>query len=83
MLSHLIQLLEENDGVVDLADVSRTLDAQPSAVNGMLETLIRMGRVIEIRPECGVCDTCSQSSSCTLPARRIKRYHVVHRRTAK
>jgi hypothetical protein len=81
MLSQLIQLLEENEGEVDLVAVSRRLDAQPSAVAGMLETLIRKGRVIEIKPVCGVCDSCALSSHCTLPARRIKRYEVVRRRT--
>ncbi|MFN2221703.1 MAG: FeoC-like transcriptional regulator [Chloroflexota bacterium] len=81
MLSQLIQLLEENEGEVDLVAVSRRLDAQPSAVAGMLETLIRKGRVIEIKPACGVCDSCALSSHCTLPARRIKRYEVVRRRT--
>jgi hypothetical protein len=83
MLSQLIQLLEENDGEVNLADLSRRLDAQSSAVSGMMETLIRKGRVIEIRPECGVCDSCSLSDDCTLPARRIKRYWVVQRRSAR
>ncbi len=80
MLSQLIHLLEESEGEVDLVAVSRSLDAQPSAVAGMLETLIHKGRVIEIRPDCGTCDTCGLSSQCTLPARRIKRYQVVPRR---
>jgi hypothetical protein len=79
MLSRLIHLLEENEGEVDLATISRSLDAQPSAVTGMLETLIRKGRVIEVGPDCGVCDTCGLNSQCVLPARRIKRYQVASR----
>ena len=76
MLSRLIHLLEENEGEVDLATLSRSLDAQPSAVTGMLETLIRKGRVIEVGPDCGVCDTCGLNNQCVLPARRIRRYQV-------
>lgn len=79
MLSQLIHLLEENEGEVDLVDVGRSLNAQPSAVAGMLETLIRKGRVVEIEPDCGVCDSCALNSHCLLPARRIKRYQVVRR----
>ena len=79
MLSQLIHLLEENEGEMDLATVSRSLDAQPSAVSGMLETLIRKGRLIEIGADCGICDTCGLNSQCALPARRIKRYQVVNR----
>jgi hypothetical protein len=77
MLSQLLRVLEENEGEVDLAFVSRELDAQPSAVAGMFETLIRKGRVVEVGPDCGVCDTCGLSSQCVLPARRIKRYQMV------
>ena len=57
MLSQLIHLLEANEGEVGLTAISRALNAEPSAVSGMLETLVRKGRVIEVTPECGVCDT--------------------------
>jgi hypothetical protein len=80
MLSRLLQLLEENEGEVNLTVVSRALDAQPSAVAGMLETLVRKGRVVEIRPDCGLCDACALSSQCTLPARRIKRYQILRQK---
>lgn len=79
MLSRLIHLLEENEGEVNLATISRSLDAQPSAVTGMLETLIHKGRVVEVGPDCGVCDTCGLNSRCVLPARRIRRYRVASR----
>lgn len=79
MLSRLIHLLEENEGEVDLTVISRSLNAQPSAVSGMLETLVQKGRLIEIYPECGVCDSCGLSSRCILQARRIKRYQIASR----
>lgn len=79
MLSQLIHLLEGSEGEVDLTAISRALKAEPSAVSGMLETLVRKGRVIEVTPACGVCDTCGLSSQCVLPAQRIKRYQLVRR----
>jgi hypothetical protein len=87
MLSQLIRLLEQNEGEVDLVAVGRQLNAHPSAVAGMLETLARKGRVVEIGADCGVCDSCALSSHCTLPGRRVKRYEIVrptvpHERTA-
>lgn len=77
MLRQLLHLLEENEGQADLAAISRSLEAQPSAVTGMLETLIRKGKVIEIVPDCGICADCALSSQCALPSRRIRRYQVV------
>lgn len=79
MLSKLIHVLEENEGEIDLLNVGRTLNAHPSAVAGMLDTLVRKGRVLEIGADCGICDSCSLSNQCVLPARRIKRYQVVSR----
>jgi hypothetical protein len=79
MLSQLIHLLEENQGEVDLVAVGRALDAQPSAVAGMLDTLVHMGRVVEIRPDCGHCESCGLSNRCVLQARRIKRYQIAPR----
>lgn len=79
MLNRLIHLLDDNEGEIDLTAISRSLNAQPSAVSGMLETLVRKGRLVEIGPACGVCDTCGLSSQCVLPARKIKRYQSVNR----
>ena len=81
MLSQLVHLIEENEGEIDLVAISRSLDAQPSAVTGMLDTLVRKGRVVEIGTDCGFCDSCGLSNQCVLPARRIKRYQVVRRPT--
>jgi hypothetical protein len=77
MLRQLVHLLEENEGKIDLVAIGRSLDAQPSAVAGMLYTLVRKGRVVEMGPDCGVCDSCGLSNRCVLSARRIKRYQII------
>jgi Mn-dependent DtxR family transcriptional regulator len=77
MLSELIRLLEGQEGELDLQELGRRLDAQPSAVAGMVETLIGMGRVTEMGPDCGLCDSCDLAKHCTLPAKRARRFRVV------
>lgn len=76
MLTDLIRLLEVHDGSLDLRELGRQLDAQPSAVAGMLETLIRKGRLVETGPDCGICDSCGLAAHCTLPAKRARRFRA-------
>jgi hypothetical protein len=76
MISRLLQILEENQGELDLYSLSRQLGAQPSAVAGMFQILIQKGRVIEIGSDCGPCNTCNLNSHCPVPVRRSKRYQL-------
>jgi hypothetical protein len=76
MLSELLRLLEENPGELNLSEIGRRLNAHPSAVAGMLETLIRKGRVVELGADCGVCSDCSLQANCALPARRVRRFQL-------
>ncbi len=76
MLTELLNLLEENDGELDLQALSRHLGAQPSAVAGMIDLLIQKGRVEEVGADCGICDTCGLRENCTLPVNRARRYRL-------
>jgi hypothetical protein len=76
MISKLLQLLEENQGEMDLYSLGRQLGAQPSAVEGMFQVLMHKGRVIEIGSDCGTCSSCNLNNQCQLPIRRIKRYRL-------
>ncbi len=80
MVFELIALLEKNQGKLDLAEISRELNAQPSAVAGMIEMLVRKGRIAEIRPMCGSCDKCGLNNQCTIPTKRTKQYVIAERR---
>ncbi len=53
-----------------LEEVAQKLGREPSVVEGMLETLVKLGKLVEIGSE--VCDLCPASSMCILisPARR-------------
>lgn len=76
MLTELLRLLEQNQGQLDLAELSQQLNAQPSAVAGMLEMLIRKGRIDEMGGNCGTCQTCVLRNECDLPANRAKRFRL-------
>jgi hypothetical protein len=77
MLTRLLQLLEQDGGELGLIHLSDQLGAQPSAVAGMVETLIRKGRLVAQQPACGVCELCAAQPDCHMPTVRAKRYRVV------
>jgi len=62
MLSQIKQYLQQR-GQVSLADIALHLDTPPEAVNGMLETLLRKGRVRRqlLNSACG--SSCCQCDS--------------------
>lgn len=74
MLSQLLQILAQAENGLSLAEMSRALEAQPSAVFAMLQTLVHKGRIIELGPDGLVCATCGLEAQCNLLATRGKRY---------
>jgi hypothetical protein len=79
MLTQLISLLENKEDGLSLFEISRLMDAQPSAVRSMLELLVRKGRLAEIGPDGKVCAVCGLESNCQLLAIKGKRYIVCER----
>lgn len=76
MLRELLRLLEENQGELNISELSLQLGASPSAIVGMIETLTSMGRINELGSECGICESCNLYNQCPLPVKRAKRYRV-------
>ena len=74
MLAQLVSLLETNVNGLSLAEISRAMNAQPSAVLSMIGLLVRKGKLIEIGPDGKCCTTCGYESECNLLAARGKRY---------
>ena len=74
MFAQLISLLESKQTGLSLAEISRAMDAQPSAVLSMICLLVQKGKLIEIGPDGGCCATCGAASDCNLLAARGKRY---------
>ena len=76
MLAQLLALLWSEENGLSLAEISRALDAQPSAVLCMLALLVQKGKLVEIGPDGKCCAACGLESECNLLAARGKRYVV-------
>ena len=78
MFTQLVSLLETRENGLSLSEISRAMDAQPSAVLSMICLLVQKGKLVEIGPDGGYCSTCGLESECNLLAARGKRYTVAH-----
>lgn len=76
MLRELLTLIESSDGCLSVAELSRRLNAEPSAVEGMVQTLQQRGRLLLLDGSGPPCESCGASESCALAAFRNKRYVV-------
>lgn len=76
MLNQIIVLLEAKENGLSLAEISRALNAQPSAVLSMIELLVKKGKLLEIGPDGQCCTTCAAQAECNLLKARGKRYVV-------
>jgi DNA-binding Lrp family transcriptional regulator len=74
MLTQLVHLLENNENGLSLSEISRAVNAQPSAVRSMIDLLVKKGKLLEIGPDNKSCATCGLESECNLLAARGKRY---------
>jgi predicted Zn-ribbon and HTH transcriptional regulator len=74
MLSQLVKLLEDKENGLSLSEISRAVNAQPSAVLSMIDLLVKKGKLLEIGPDGKCCTTCGFESGCNLLAARGKRY---------
>lgn len=74
MLSQLTDLLASKEDGLSLFEISRQMEAQPSAVLSMLDLLVKKGRLIELGPDGKHCAACGLESNCQLLAVHGKRY---------
>src|SRR5215216_3643234 len=79
MLAQLVSLLENKQNGLSIAEISRCMNAQPSAVMSMIGLLVQKGKLIEIGPDGKCCTACGLESECNLLAARGKRYSVAPR----
>ena len=76
MLNQLINLLATKENGLSLAEISREMKAQPSAVMSMIDLLVQKGKLVEIGPDGKYCGACGLQSDCNLLKARGKRYVV-------
>jgi predicted Zn-ribbon and HTH transcriptional regulator len=74
MLTQLVTLLENKENGLSLSEISRAMNAQPTAVLSMINLLVQKGKLLEMGPDNKCCTTCGFESDCSLLAARGKRY---------
>ena len=77
MLTQLVNLLANKENGLSLSEISREMNAQPTAVLSLIKLLVRKGKLVEIGPDGKYCNTCGFESQCSLLAARGKRYAVL------
>lgn len=75
-MTQLVTLLENEKDGLSLFEISRLMNAQPSAVQAMLELLVQKGRLAVVGPDGKICAECGLESNCQLLAVKGKRYIV-------
>ena len=74
MLTQLVTILENKENGLSLSEISRAMNAQPTAIMPMIRLLVQKGKLLEIGPDNKCCTTCGFESDCSLLAARGKRY---------
>jgi len=64
MLSEILKVFKETGEPMDLNELSRHLGTERNALEGMLELLVRQGKLREITPGSETCTHCSSHLSC-------------------
>jgi len=64
MLAQIIDEFKRADGLLDLNELSRRLGVERSALEGMLQLLVRQGKLCEIGSGTEACAHCTGRLSC-------------------
>ncbi|KPL71989.1 hypothetical protein ADN00_15920 [Ornatilinea apprima] len=85
MLSQILKEIQDHNGSISLAQLSRSMEISPSALEGMLETLVSMGKLQNDAASChpgenpGGCAFCSSKGACPLVMAMPKSYSLVEK----
>ncbi|MGD8456410.1 MAG: FeoC-like transcriptional regulator [Anaerolineales bacterium] len=84
MLGRLLTLIKNNQGIISQDDLCAALDVTPDMLEGLISSLVHMGRLVEVpdnKPvSCTTCEGCSLNQQCGLLSLfQEKRYQVVDR----
>jgi len=82
MLQQILKILRESEGVISVRSLAQQLGAEPSAVEGMLQQLVHMGKLTYSSSHaegetCTTCKGCTGTDDCPLLFAVPKRYQVV------
>ena len=63
MLQKLLRVIN-SPGLHNLRELARHMDVSEALVQSMIDTLIRMGYLKQVRGDCAQCDSCSSAANC-------------------
>jgi Mn-dependent DtxR family transcriptional regulator len=75
MLTDILEACKTAPQGLCLEEIAHRLKKDPSVVEGMIDQLLRMGRLVE-RPAQAICETCPARASCILIERPVRVYSV-------
>jgi adenine-specific DNA glycosylase len=75
MLTDILEACKTSPQGLCLEEISRRLEKEPSIVEGMINQLLHMGKLVE-RPAQTVCETCPVRVSCIVIERSDRLYSV-------
>ena len=75
MLTEILKACETSPQGLCLEEISRRLKKDPSTVEGMIDLLVHLGKIVE-HPAETVCETCPARTSCVLIGRSDRLYSV-------
>ena len=83
MLKDIIHLFERTERPTSLSEMARTLGVQESALEGMLDTLVRQGKLVEVGAgsDCttGSCGSHCSACHCGPAPSQPKSYRLVRK----
>lgn len=81
MLQQLLRVVREANGPLSLDEISRRLDVDREALDGMVQTLVRLGRLRDDRATASVCGKhcvgCTAAAECTDVSQLPRTYSVI------
>ena len=68
MLKQIMEIMNTSGSSMTISELSRMLDTDRDALEGMLDTLVRLGRLVDVPADsldgCGGCSSCGGCRSC-------------------
>jgi hypothetical protein len=77
MLSQILAEFRQARGPLCLDELSRKLDIENSALEGMLQTLVRRGRLLEITPISYGCPACPARGGCVILTNGVQKSYFL------
>jgi predicted transcriptional regulator with HTH domain len=81
MLRQILDMIEREPNSLYLEEIAYRLDKAPSAVEGMLDTLVCMGKLVEVN-QTTLCEICQLRSVCIASPPASRTYALASLRPA-